>query len=201
MVGQVLKQRLNNIVAIGTLDIFNQSFLFAIFVATTHDMVQDLLLLIKSAMKDALLDNIACELVPGKRLDIVQDQANHAITVGIISMFNDMLSDVVSKRIHDQIWSAFGKLLKDRALEDFILLLKHALNYAATKGVDRVIDNLAIHSVINELNIWTWNDFNGLLNDMITMLVSKAFRHTVLGVKLSHKLGLLVCEDVIESLT
>lgn len=77
-------------------------------------------------------------------------------------------------------------------------MLQHSLNNAAAVGMCTEFLHSSMESVDNELYMFSWNPFDGLLYHMVTILVLDASMDIVL--KLSDKSRLLVGQYVFKSL-
>src|SRR2546421_8147749 len=77
-------------------------------------------------------------------------------------------------------------------------MLKHPLNHSTTKWMCGKSVDLICKSVYDELDMLCRHAFDGLLNDMIAILVFDTFEHV--GFELFDHAGLLVGQNVLESL-
>jgi hypothetical protein len=77
-------------------------------------------------------------------------------------------------------------------------VLEHALNNAAAKGVGRETVNLPDEGVGDESDVFCWDSLNGLLHNVVPVLILDALENVWL--ELLHKKSLLVGQDVLESL-
>lgn len=90
------------------------------------------------------------------------------------------------------------KLSQDRFAVLFFTVLKHALNDPASIWVCGQPAHLSLESVDDELDVLRWNPFNGLLDDMVSILVTDTLEHVVLEL-LDHGC-LLIGKDMFQRL-
>jgi hypothetical protein len=98
-------------------------------------------------------------------------QVDYLSTVLRLAMFNDMLGHVIPVLILDQQICAHVQLLQYRSLGAFVAMLQHTLDNTAAIRVCRKGVHLAIKSLDDELNVLSRNPLNGLLNNMVAILV------------------------------
>ena len=77
-------------------------------------------------------------------------------------------------------------------------MLQHPLNDATSIRVSGKTVNLPSEGFDDKLNISSRDSFDGLLNDMVPVLVLHALEN--MTIKLSRKGGLLVGQDMLQSL-
>lgn len=147
---------------------------------------------------DTLLNHIAGELVLGVSKELRHHDLNHAGPILLLAVLNDMLDDVVSKLVGDEVGSASMKLSQNGFTVHLFAVLQHSLDDTAAIGVCSEAVNLAPEGVDDELDILRGHTLDSLLNDMVAILVSHALEDVVLQL-LDHG-GLLVGEDVLEGL-
>lgn len=109
-----------------------------------------------------------------------------------------MLGHVVSVLVHYKLLRAKVKLLKERRLCFLLAMLKHSLNDTTAVRMRCKSVDLTIERVDDKLNIFRWNSFNSLLNDVVAILVFYAFQN--MPVKFLYQSSLLICEDMFKCL-
>lgn len=147
---------------------------------------------------DALFDHVAGKLVLRVSEELRHDDLDHARPVLLVAILNDMLDNIVSELVGDEIGSASMKFGQNGFTVDLFTMFQHSLDDTAAVRVSSKSVHLAAEGVDDELHVLRRHTLDGLLNDMVTILVSHALQNMVL--QLLHHGGLLVGKDVLEGL-
>jgi len=147
---------------------------------------------------DTLFDNIASELVLRVCQELGHDNDDHAVAILLVTILNDMLDDIVTELIRDEVGCACMEFTKNRFTINFFAVLEHSLDNPATIRVSCKSVHLATERIDDELDIVRGHSLNRLLNNVVTVLVSNALQHMIL--QLFDHSGLLVSENVLEGL-
>lgn len=110
-----------------------------------------------------------------------------------------MLDDIVAELVGNQVGGACMELGQNRFTVDLFTVFQHSLDDTAAVRVSCKSVDLTPEGVDDELDILRRHTFDGLLNDVIAILVPHALQNVVLQL-LDHG-GLLVGKDVLEGLT
>lgn len=158
----------------------------------------DINTLVLSTELDALLDHITCEFVLRVCQQLAHDDVDHAGAIRLIAVLNDMLDDVISKLIRDQVGGAGVELSHDGLSVDLFAVLEHSLDDTAAIWMGCQSVDLATEGINDELNVLGRNALNRFLDDVVPILVTNALEDMVLKF-LDHG-SLLVGENVLQCL-
>lgn len=103
--------------------------------------------------------------------DLVDDMVDHLRAVVRVSMSDDVLSDIVTILIGDQLRGAQMDLRHQLLLLSLGSLFKHTLDNATTKVVSCQCMYLTTEGVHHEWKTLAWHHRDDLLNNMIAILV------------------------------
>ena len=147
---------------------------------------------------NTLFDHVTGKLVFREHEKLRNHNDDHARAVLLLSIFDHVLNDVVAKLVGDQVGRASVQFTQDRLAVFLLAMLKHALDNPASVWMCGKSADLALERVDDELYVVRWDPLNGLLNDMVAVLVAHTFQHVVF--QLFDHQCLLVGKDVLESL-
>ena len=162
------------------------------------DDCDNLFALLRRCILDAGLHDVAGELLHGKAYQITGDNRDNSNPVARSTVLNDMLSDIVAELINNQRRGAHVQLVEDIGFGWLDAFLQHALDNPTAVGMRREMMNLAGESIDNECDVLSRDSLDGLLNDMIAVLILDAFQNLVL--KLLDQGSLLVNQYMLERL-
>lgn len=126
------------------------------------------------------------------------DVGNDLRAVFGLAMLDGMLGDVVTILIRDELVALFVELLHDPALGLQIAALKHALDYTAAIRMPGELTDLTVKRIDDELDMFRRNALDGLLDDMVAILVFDTANDA--SIELLDQTGLLVGKDMFKSL-
>lgn len=129
---------------------------------------------------------------------VLDDQVDDLRTILGLAVLDDMLGNVVTILILDKLERSNVKFVKDRSLGLLVAVLQHPLDHAAAVRVGCQRMHLVGEGIYDEVNVFGRNALDGFLNDMIPVLILDTLEDVAL--QLFNQLGLLVDEDVLESL-
>lgn len=161
--------------------------------------IDDALALLDRGELDALLHNIAGKLLCSKADQVPGDDRNDLVAVALPTVLDDVLGDIVTVLVDNQVGSADMKLVKDVRLGRLVTVFQHALDDPTAVWMRRQMVYLVGKGVDDERNVLSRDPLDSLLNHMITVLVLDAFQNLVL--ELLDQAGLLIDQDVLEGLT
>ena len=136
--------------------------------------------------------------MPRKGHEVGIDKVDNGVFVLVGAKQDDTLSDVVAKLIGDESAPALMQFLNDGLLECGTTALQDSLDHAAAILMDGELADLSREGIKDELNMFMCDAFDGLLDDVIAILVLDAFHHEI--VELFDKAYLLINEHMLESL-
>ena len=184
-----VQEFLYNIVSIVVSDQAEQhSFPFTIVVA--HNHADDIRFPRVCREDEALLHDIARELVLAVALQTLDHKLKHSLSIGIKAELHYMLCDVVAK--------AVVQLCQDCLSCHIFAILKTSLNDSASIGVDTEVLDLASESLEDERYVFGVATFDGLLDDVVSVLVFDASQDILL--QFANERSLLIVEYMFESL-
>ena len=134
----------------------------------------DLLPLLFTTELDALFDHVTSELMSREIHQLRGHKRDNLCPVTFSAMFNDMLSDIVAELIHDQRCCASVQLLENGRSGRFFAVFKHPLDDTTAIRMCRKSLHLSCESVDDELDVLSWDPLDGLLYNMISILILDA---------------------------
>lgn len=192
-----VQEFLYNIVSIVVSDQAEQhSFPFTIVVA--HNHADDIRFPRVCREDEALLHDIARELVLAVALQTLDHKLKHSLSIGIKAELHYMLCDVVAKGVANQGGHAVVQLCQDCLSCHIFAILKTSLNDSASIGVDTEVLDLASESLEDERYVFGVATFDGLLDDVVSVLVFDASQDILL--QFANERSLLIVEYMFESL-
>ena len=147
---------------------------------------------------DTLLNHVTGKLVFREHEKLRNHNDDHARTVLLLPILNHVLDDVIAKLVWDEVGRASVQFTKDRLPVFLLAMFEHALDNPASVRVRCKSADLTLERVDDELYVLRRDPLNGLLNDMVAVLVAHAFQHVVFQF-LYHRC-LLVGKNMFESL-
>jgi len=147
---------------------------------------------------DALFNDITGVSVAAIHLQVVLNGAQYKLSIFVRAFFDNMLYHVVAILLRDQIFNAVFQLVHHSSLVRRWAMFKTSLDDATSESVAAESEDLSFESMDYESDCWKWAVDDGHLNDMITVVIVNAFDDVVLEFR--DEIGLLVCEDVLQSL-
>ncbi len=150
------------------------------------------------AALDALLHHVGGKFMFGQRQQLRSDDLDNLGTVFRLPVLNDVLCDVVAVLVGDEHRSALVQFLKDAGLITRFAILQYPLNDSASIGMCSKHMHLAFERFDDELDVLRWYSLDGLLHHVVAILILDTFEDV--GLEFGHERGLLVRQDVLESL-
>lgn len=114
------------------------------------------------------------------------------------AVLDDMLCDIVSILIGDEHRRTLVKFLENCNLIVWLTVFQNPLNDSATVWMSCQGMYLTPECFNDELYVFGWDTLNGLLYNVIAILILDALEN--IGVQLLGKLGLLIGEHMFECL-
>lgn len=164
----------------------------------TGQSVDDLSTLRLLPKLNALLHDVTGKLVFRVSEQLADDNIDHARPILLFAILDDMLNHVVTKLVGNEFGGARVQFGQDGFAIGLLTVLQHALNDAASVWVGRQFLHLTLEGIDDELHIFGRYSLNGLLNHMVTILISYTLENTRL--KLFDHGSLLISQDVFEGL-
>lgn len=164
----------------------------------SRQRLDDLAALRLMAKLDTLLHHVARKLVFREGKQLRHHHVDHARPVLLLSILYDVLDDIVSELIRNEVDGAAVELGQDRLTVDFLTVLEHPLYDSTAVRVCSEPTHLPLEGIDDKLHVRRWDSLNGLLDHVVAVLIAHAFQDIILKL-LDHRC-LLVREDVLQCL-
>lgn len=149
-------------------------------------------------MSETLLHNIAGELVLAVAFQTFEHELKNSLPIRQEAILDNMLCHVVAERVTDQGGHAVVQLSENCLPCHFLAVLEAALDDSASICMDTQMLNLASESLEDKRYVVGVTTLDGLLNDMISVLILDASQDIFF--QFSNKRGLLIVKYMLESL-
>ena len=116
-----------------------------------------------------------------------------------LAVLDDMLDNIVAILISDERQSALVYLLENASLIAGFTVLQYLLNDSGPIHMCTKNAHLSSKSFDDELDVLHRYSLDGFLHNVIAVLIFDTFED--IGLKFCNKLGLLIGEDMLESLS
>ena len=134
----------------------------------------------------------------GKVHQIPGNQGYNLGPIFLSTVLDHMLCHIIAVLIDDQGRSASVKFVQHGGPGGFFAVFQHALNDSTTIRMHGQAVHLACKCVDDELNMHRRNPLDGLLYDMIAVLIFDAFEHMLF--EFSNQLRLLIGQNMLKGL-
>lgn len=149
-------------------------------------------------MSNTFFNNIRGKFVFGHCQDLAKDLAHNQGPVLGFTALQNMLNDIVSVLVLNEVHREAVELIEERVGNMIRTVLKNTLNDTAAVRVSCEGKDLALEGTDNESDSLDWDPLNGLLNDMVSVLVFDTFQNV--SFKFHDDRCLLVHQNMLECL-
>jgi len=179
LLAEEIQELLNHVISIVVSDQTEQHALsFTVVVAHNHS--NDIVLPGFLRVCETLLYDIAGELVLAVAFETFEHKFKNSLPIGQESVFDNMLCHVVAERVTNQGGHAVVQLGEDCLSCHILAVLKASLNDSASICMDTQMLNLASKGLEDERNVLSVATLDGLLDDVVSVLVLDASQHIFL---------------------
>lgn len=195
-----LHELLQNVVCILIFDHLEQVTLASRLFWRREDFCHELSLLLVGAKCKALFNDVASEFVSRESNHVLFYDADHFLPIFWQAVLDEGLSNVVAVLVRDERTAGLMEFMDNPRVEVRRLprLLQDPLDDTAAVGMVRECTNLTAERFEDESDMLVWHTFDGLLDDMIPVLILDK-PHDV-WFELIGKTNLLIDENMFERL-
>jgi hypothetical protein len=143
----------------------------ALHLLVTQKLVHNKVLRGRLGAAKALLDDVRAELVAGQLGDTVLKGLNNRLSEDRLVQVNDILDDIVAKRILNKNSRMLGDALDEPKLLIARCMVDAALKNTAAMSVGANLDTIVAHGIKDELSIKGRKSIEALLDDMVAVEV------------------------------
>lgn len=147
----------------------------------------------------ALLNHVGAELVPGELADTALERGNNGLSEGGLVQVDDVLDNIVSKRVLHQYAGMLGDALNQPQLLLAGCVINAALEHTAAMSMGANLDTVVTNGIKNKLRVRSGELVKALLDDVVSVQILDEFHNTE-AESFDDEMNLLRSADILNHL-